>query len=748
MLRQRSYGTCPPFAKGGRQHRVLAGGIERTTIGLPVEPIPPCPPFHAKRLCARVNKLSLRAQRGDSRLLRGLATALILPLIALSLLSGPALPQTASDVDFSGNGVVDFADFIFFAQAFGSTTAACDLDGSGTVDFPDFLLFARVYGQEARPVPVVRDIGVPVRSVNWVRLHPGRDSDGHPAVYATMGQQGDNLFLLQIDPSDGSLKQYTSPVPRSNYPTATLLSCYGQLYIGSAYAGHLLRFDFGTGILEDLGAINPKAATFPCRMDEDAAGHIWIGSYPAADLTEYDPRTGVFTRHGRMDDVDMYNYPLVGLDGRVGCLIRQTVPHVVLYDPVSGTKRVVGPLTTKGVDTIDLRKGRDGVLYIVSNLGKFKITEGRATEVDQIVGSAPSPTLPDGSRASFADASSQTYKNLSIRDPSGQTTTFELDYKASGTDVFVVHLGPDSLIYGSSILPEHLFRFDPPNGSLIDLGKCSTSTGEAYSMANLGEKLYISSYPAARISEYTPGLPYRFGTDPDANPLELGRIDDISYRPRSTLAGPLGRVWTASLPDYGLWGGPLSWLDPATGARKAYRIVGDASCYTLAHLEKQGLIAVGTSVYGGSGTTPKVSEVSLFLWDYATEQKVWEGTLPDRSVSIWNALLTGEDGLLYGTVRGGGPDVLFVFDPVSRTFTHQSELPYGRPLDLGLQQGPDGLIYGFTVTAIYTFDPESHELSEVVRVNGGIKIAGPIAGQDIYFGTGPRLRAARLFDTD
>jgi hypothetical protein len=737
MLRQRSYGTCPPFAKGGRQHRVLAWGIEQTAVGLAEQTIPPCPPFRFG--------LTACAQRGDTGLLRWLIS---LPLFCLLFaLPSPSLPQSPADVDFSGNGVVDFADFIFFAQAFGSSTAACDLDGSGTVDFPDFLLFARVYGQEARAVPVVRDIGVPVRSVNWVRLHHGRDSEGRPAVYATMGQQGDNLFVLQIDPSDGSLKQFVSPVSRSNYPTATLLSRYGKLYIGSAYAGHLLRFDFDTGILEDLGAINPKAATFPCRMDEDAAGHIWIGSYPTADLTEYDPRTGVFTRHGRMDDVDMYNYPLVGLDGRVGCLIRQTVPHVVVYDPVSGTKRVVGPLTTKGVDTIDLRKGRDGVLYIVSNLGKFKITEGRATEVDQIVGSAPSPTLPDGSRASFADASSQTYKNLSIRDPSGQTTTFELDYKASGTDVFVVHLGPDSLIYGSSILPEHLFRFDPSNENLIDLGKCSTSGGEAYSMANLGEKLYISSYPAARISEYTPGLPYRFGTDPDANPLELGRIDDISYRPRSTLAGPLDRVWTASLPDYGLWGGPLSWLDPATGARKAYyRIVGDASCYTLAHLEKQGLIAVGTSVYGGSGTKPKVSEVSLFLWDYTAEQKVWEGTLPDRPVSIWNALLTGEDGRLYGTVRGGGPDVLFVFDPASRTFTHQSELPYGRPLDLGLQQGPDGLIYGFTVTSIYTFDPESHELSEVVRVNDGIKIAGPIADQDIYFGTGPRLRAARLFD--
>ena len=55
-----------------------------------------------------------------------------------------------------------------------------------------------------------------------------------------------------------------------------------------------------------------------------------------------------------MDDVDMYNYPLVNKDGTVACLIRQTQPHVVLFDPQTGNKKVVGPTTTKGEETIDL----------------------------------------------------------------------------------------------------------------------------------------------------------------------------------------------------------------------------------------------------------------------------------------------------------------------------------------------------------------------------------------------------------
>ena len=106
-----------------------------------------------------------------------------------------------------------------------------------------------------------------------------------------MGQQADNLFVLQIELETGTCRQFVSEVPKSNYPTATLMSRTGQLYIGAAYAGHLLRFDPTTDTLTDLGAINPGGATFPCRIDEGPDGQIWIGSYGTADLTCYDPET-------------------------------------------------------------------------------------------------------------------------------------------------------------------------------------------------------------------------------------------------------------------------------------------------------------------------------------------------------------------------------------------------------------------------------------------------------------------------
>ena len=588
----------------------------------------------------------------------------------------------------------------------------------------------------------VVDIGVPVRSVNWVKLHPGRDRAGAPCLYAVMGQQAAGLFVLQIDPATGAFRQFITDVPEANYPTATHMSRAGVLYVGAAYAGHLLSFEPVRDTLVDLGPIHPERATFPCRLDEDGQGRIWVGSYPGADLTCFDPETGTFARHGRMDETDMYNYPHVNDDGTVACLVRVIRPHVVVFDPATGAKTVVGPVSEKERDTFSARKGIDGFVYIESSLGHYRITGMAATPVDIVPEAPPDPSLADGSTYRFADAEAQLNRMLEIRTSVGETRTFELDYEAVGTDIFLLHAGPDGCVYGSSIMPLHLFLFDPHLRELTYLGKCTSATGEVYSMANLADRLYLSSYPRAILSVYDPGRPYHFGTDPDDNPHDIGRLDEIAYRPRSTLAGPLGRVWLASIPDYGCWGGPLAWYDPVSGASKSYeRIVGDASCYTLAWLPAQGLLAVGTSIRGGSGTEPKAAQAELMLWNPVAEQVVWRGTL-ERKVAEFNALLTGSDGRLYGTVHGpDAPPELVVFDPVSRAFVACVSLPGGHPLDLGLQLTPADGILGFTSDVVYQFDSASLALHVWFEAPGQFSTPGPLLDGTLYFATQHRLRA-------
>lgn len=595
----------------------------------------------------------------------------------------------------------------------------------------------------------VREVGIPVRAVNRAALYAGRNGAGEPCLYATMSQQAANLFVLQIDPQTGRLRQFWPDVPDSNYTTAVYQARNGRLYIGAAHSGQLYCFDPEQDDLVNFGTINGTAAIFPCSIDEDSQGVIWISSYGTADLTSFDPETGEFTRYGRLDDVDMYAYCHVNTDDTVASLIMQTQPHVVVLDPKTGEKRTVGPVVTRGEGTLNLHRGADGNLYIESSEGNFRLEGMNAVPVEETVAAkAAAPTLPDGSTFRFVDAVEQTCRILEVTGPDGAAKTFDIEFEAAGTDIFCLHGGPDGCVYGSSVLPERLFRYDPGNDDLADLGICSTATGEAYSMANLDGKVYISSYPGARISIYDPSQPYNFGESRGSNPWDIGRVDDISYRPRSTLAGPGGKVWLASIPDYGMWGGPLSYYDPRTEEKKAfYRIVGDGSCYTLAHLEAESLIAVGTTIAAGSGTQPRVDEAVLFLFDYENEEKVWEGA-PDPPVRIFNALAAVPDGRLIGTFVGDerGPE-LFVFDPATRAFTDRFATPEGGPVDNGLQVGPDGMIYGLTHTLIYRLDPGSLEFDVIVEFDNrliGHAAAGPILGNELYLSSGHRLFAAEI----
>ena len=599
-----------------------------------------------------------------------------------------------------------------------------------------FTLFPAAYGAE--PAPGWREIGTPVRSVNWVQARTGIDAEGNECICAVMGQTAKPLFVLHIDPISGAFRQHVAAVSNANFPTAVHMSRSGKLYIGAAYAGRLLCYDPKEETLTDLGRIHAGAASFPCAIDEDAQGRIWIGSYPTADLTCYDPKTGEFHRHGRMDETDMYNYLQVAGDGCVANLIRMTKPHVVMFDPETSEKRTAGPVVTKGKGTVALHEGPDGKLYVVSSEGTFRIDGLDAVKVDGIPNSKPMPAKKPGMTFRFTDAAEQIYRTLAVQMPDGKTYTHTLDYEAAGSRIFCLHAGPDGCVYGSSYLPLHLFRYDPRDDSLVDLGRCSSASGEAYSMANVDGRIVISSYPAANISVYDPAKPYRYGTGSKANPRDFGRIDNISYRPHTTLAGPDGRAWVASTPDYGRWGGPLSWLCPKTGRRHAYyRIAGDASCHSLAYLPKQDLLAVGTSIGGGTGTRPKVDQAVVFLWDRKAEKKVWEGTFEDQVTSI-NMLLTTPDGHLVGTFLGSKSG-LFFFNPESREFEKTLALPGGRPLDNGLQIGRDGNIYGVTSRCVYRVDPAKDEIETVVKTDDPITVAGPIVGKEMFVGRRHRL---------
>jgi len=569
----------------------------------------------------------------------------------------------------------------------------------------------------------VREVGVPVRSVNWVRLFAGRDARGEPCVIASMGQQAGPLFVLVVDVGTGACRQFHAPVQDAHYPTAAFWSeRWGCLFVG-ATPGHLLRFDPRQGRVEDLGLINPGAAEFPCRIDEAPDGSLFIGSYGTCDLTRFDPRTGEFTRFGRMDEVDQYFYPLCGADGTVAGLVKMTRPHVVALEPSSGEKRPVGPVadTDAGVGHVDLIKGTDGLLYIKSHEGDLRVQGLEAVPVEKAPEPAPPPRLPDGSTFRLVGEGEQAFMSrvLEVVSPSGESRRLELDWEGDGTELYLVRPGPDGKVYGSSILPLHLFSYDPASGELADHGACSTAGGELYSMDVLDGKLYMCAYPGARLSVYDPQRPYRFGTDPEANPRELGRMDEVAYRPRGMLCGPAGKVWVASIPDYGMWGGTLAWYDPRTGAFGSHRhIIRDCSPVALAPIPSRDLIAVGFTVQAGTGTAPRARRAGFALWDPHRDAELWQGDLGLHVLGVMDMCDAGQ-GLTYAMVHlaaeGSRAELLLL------------DLPGGRIVARTVERGTTRI-----------------EMLWRAQEGDGPTCGGALLGGTYYFGTGHRLRAARL----
>jgi len=649
--------------------------------------------------------------------------------------------------------------------------------------------------------PVVRELGIPVRAINWVRLHPGRGPDGRASLLISMGQNNGGLFVLDVDLATGHCRQIKAPSSAQQYPTASCRSLRsGALYIGAHTDGHLLRYDpaHAERGLEDLGAIDGDHANFPTGITEAADGSLWIGGFPDCSLTRFDPATGQFTRFGKMDQTDKYLYPVAGADGTIAAITKVIHPHVIVFDPHTATAKTLGPVISpedKGAHLL-LYKGLDGLVYLESHTGNFRIHGDQLEPVTYLPPPVPpyisagnitvpfrdALPMPDGTTAAWddGDEGSGVFRTLRLTssNPTVAPRLLPLDWQGGGTNLFVLHLGADGNVYGSSFLPEHIFRYRPSAGAdgkadMVNLGRCSVMLGEAYSIGHFSDGMMVfGSYPHSNISLYDPRRPWRFGTDVDGNPRDIGRLDDIGIRPIAmafvpALTLPDGttmneRVWVGSMPDYGMWGGTLAWLDPKTLKFASHRhVVPDTSPYALLWLPELKQLLVGISGEGGTGTKPKVNHGAFVLWDPIKDEAAFTGDFGIKNLPDVVAFAPADRGLVYALIghsrytsnmlgAAAAPPRIALVDPAARRVIADQLLPadYGRmpeQMQRCLFAGPDG-VYGITEHVLYRVKPGTCDTEVVWRAPDGdqIDIPGPWIGRTFHFSTAWRLRSLTL----
>ncbi|MEO6875429.1 MAG: hypothetical protein ABI222_11480 [Opitutaceae bacterium] len=659
--------------------------------------------------------------------------------------------------------------------------------------------------------PLARELGTPIKGVSWARLHPGKTADGKASLLASMSQNNGGLFVIDINLETGHCRQFAvHDQVNSTFSAASYRSLLtGILYIASGWDAHFHRFDANHPErgFEDLGKFDPDA-TAPLGLGESPDGSIWIGTYPGARLTKFDPATGQFTNFGRLDETDNYIYPLGGDDGSVAAIVKFIRPHLVVIDPQTGESREVGPSVTDTTDKsqfVKFYKATDRRLYLDTHTGKFRIDGMNLTPVDELPLPLPGihatykhayqapAEMPGGWTAHFLDDNingTGTPRNvlLANANPLVPSRTLHLDWVGGGSNIHIIHPGPDGHLYGTSYMPNLLWRAkcatgDLPaqalateGGELDDLGVHTFAMGEAYSMAVHDGKIYLGSYPEARLSVYDPAQPRRFGTGANDNPRDLGRLDAVGFRPNALIVTPDKKLWMGSSPDYGLRSGTLAWYNPKTGEKKSHRtVVPDTTPASLLYLPELKQILVGLSIEAGTGVPIERLDGAFALWDPVKDELVWSGDLGLKDLADVTSLIPAGNGLVYALIgRGdhiltaGPPEVrprLALIDPARRTVVTSAYLPedFG-PLSWhglhSLRVGPGGAIYGATGYCIFRIKPGTCDVERIwqkvykakrdtlVWINSAdpdvIDVVGPIVGRQFYFATGWRLRVLTL----
>jgi hypothetical protein len=522
-----------------------------------------------------------------------------------------------------------------------------------------------------------------------------------------------SLDLVAYEPDTGKYRVWRHP---EGGAWAMETGPDGRLYLGTYFQGHVLRLDPKTGQLDDLGQAVP-GETYIWQLSLGPDGKLYGCTYPGAKLLRVDPETGKSADLGRMDPDQNYNRTLCAApDGWVYCAIGSEKANLVAYNATTRELRSLIPEADRKPGFGQVIRGADGYAYGTC-LGKsYRLRDGAATQIEKLPSAMPRQQRKDG-----------------------RTLTDPGTYPGRDLPIFRLAAGPDGKVYGSSILPEYLLRFDAKEGKPVTMGLIPGA--EAYSMLTAHARLYIASYTGATLQVYDPSQPFHPGAARTNNPSYYGSTAPEQDRPYDIALGADGRIYLACVPAYGHHGGALSWYDPATDTVDHVSTpITDQALASVCALPN-GLLACGTSIEGGPGTKPRAREAVLFLWDTARKQKVYEGVPVPGSGHIVN-LTAGADGLVYGTAG----KTLFAFDPKKRVVLSKTELKQGSVTRAGLLTLEDGRVVALAgSSAVFVrYAGGKWQIREFARCDTPLSVGKAVIGNYLYAASDKELVRCKI----
>lgn len=588
------------------------------------------------------------------------------------------------------------------------------------------------------------------------------DSTGRRLVLALAMDRYEGALrtsLLVIDVDSGEAEQFWFPAQNAaNGPAySLLLGASGRLY--TTFNSHFVVFD-----VEARRWHFTRAAGEAMSLAEAPNGTVYFATYPTSSLYSYDPSTGVFTHHGRLDLTEQYpNSLAVGTDGWVYAGLGTARSNLVAFLPATGSLRQLIPESERRVGTGMVWIGTDGAVYgrPYDSGPIYALENGAARPSSYVPAQEGTGALHwssvwrdfgDGTRLIAFDLPGN---RLQVADTDGNVHEIRFGYVSEGTEITSLVTGPDGKIYGSTSHPMHFFVYDPPADELTDLGPIERIGGGNFAgMVAQGEFVLGAAYAGGYLYAFDTTRPFH---PTQGNPRLLAEYPGAITRPRALLAHPDGEhVLMAGFAGYGLVGGGLAIFNRVTGQSELIpnsRLAPGHSIITMGALPNGDIVA-GTSVEAPGGGTPTARVARLLIFDWSNREVVFSfEPLSDRSV-FGTATIPGareivsvavyEYGMVYGLASDGQ---FFVFDPAERKIVHRSNLGlYGTPVraDQAFIRTPEGRMYALLTGGIVSIEPETYayELVAVppVRPSAGIAYLDGC----LYFASGTRLWRAEL----
>ncbi len=333
------------------------------------------------------------------------------------------------------------------------------------------------------------------------------------------GQTG---YILLTDLESGKTEQFFNPPEvRQGDSFGAILTGKGH-YLYDQQGGNVVLFDLKTRKFRNLGRPESRAMHFMVYT-EAPDGTVYLGGYPQATLTAWNPETGKFRNYGRMDPKESYlNKIATDKNGYVYCGIGSARANLVALDPKTGKVTQIIPENMRSIGWGEAITGSDGYAYLIFGKFRAKMLDGKIVATDVAL-PAPKKILAtkygdkmwqfeNGTLVTGVDLYKKviTYQGLD-----GKKKEIPFDYQSGGLSYTSIGADGKGRIYGSTNHPMHFVEYNANAGKMTDHGPHTVVSGGNFCNMTYAKDgtVYLCEYAGGRLWKFNPEKPFDGGNN-------------------------------------------------------------------------------------------------------------------------------------------------------------------------------------------------------------------------------------------